>query len=168
MGFWTFVKEAIFPLVTVGGLLYIGKKLQILDNLDKAVNMLKHNTQIISNALIGSDVEFDHGRLRSCSPLQLTEKGEEFLDEIGFKTLFEHNSEDFLNFIKNENPQTDYDIENASIKSVFFLFDNPYFKDVKEYLYNNPKEDKKELMNVAGIYVRDHYLERKDVSSKKS
>jgi hypothetical protein len=145
----------------IGALIYIGRKLQILDDLKDSSLKIKHNVKVICDALIKSEsVDFDHENLQAYSPLRLTEKGEELVKKIGFEDIFKEHQTDFFDFIKSESPKGDYDIELASIKSIFYLFDKPYFAPVKEYLFTNPKSDQKKLFTVLGVYVRDKYLKK--------
>lgn len=160
MDFHEIVKNVV-PYITVAGLIYIGMKLQLLSHLDRTAEKMKKNIKVIADALIKSDVPFENELLESYSPLHLTDKGKQYLDKIGFVKLFSEHSQDFFDCINDEETQTEYDIENSAIRCVFFLFDKPYFNEVKNYLYNNPNEDKKELIKVAGIYVRDKYTEQK-------
>ncbi len=51
-------------------------------------------------------------------------------------------------------------MEYSAIKTVFALLGKDYFRPVKIYFYNNPKEDTRSFGKLAGIYVRDRYLER--------
>ncbi len=146
----------------VCGLVYIGGRLQVLSQLDSAMSKVKCNVSLIANALIGARFAgFDPDKLQAYSPLKITEHGDKFLDQIGFKTLFQSHSNEFFKCIDEEQPKTDYDIENAAIKCVFCLFDQPYFNKVKEYLYQHPNESKDDVIKVGGIYVRDRYMEQK-------
>ncbi len=154
-------------------LIYIGRKLQVLDDVKKTLNgefkdtigKMKLNIKVIADALIQSGL-VDGGKLQAYSPIQVTQIGKDYLEKIGFIKTFNEHSEDFFRYIESEQPKTDYDIENAAIRSIYLLFDKDYFNPIKDYLYNNPKEDKKELTNVAGIYVRDMYLSRKGERNK--
>ena len=147
------------PAVVVS-LIYIGRKIQVLDDMQKTIEKIKNNVKVMSDSLIQSELsDFDGGRLQAYSPIQVTDEGQQYLEEVGFIEIFMEHEDDFFEFIEDEEPETDYDIENAAIKSVLFLFDEPYFKSVKEYLYNNPKEDRKEFIQIAGIYVRNKYME---------
>jgi len=163
----TFLKETIFPIVTVGGLLYIGAKIQLLSHLDKTIGKIKNNVNVIANTLIKSSIPFDEERLQTYSPLKISEKGTKFLEDIGFIELFSENYQDFFDCIDDDDPKTEYDTESSAARSVFFLFDKPYFNSIKDYLYKNPKEDVKEVIKIAGIYVRDRYVERKQPKTEK-
>ncbi len=144
----------------IAGLIYIGRKLQILDDMRDTMDKMKVNLKVVCNALIQLNL-LDGNKLQTYSPVKITSVGEDYLKKIGFDKIFSEHFQDFFDVINTEKPQTDYDIENAAIRSIYVLFDKPYFDLVKDYLYNNPKEDRKELMNVAGIYVRDRYMEKK-------
>lgn len=151
--------SAIGALGLFAGFIYFGRKLQVLDNLVDTVTKLKNNTQIMANALIKSEnIDFDGDKLQTFSPMQIKSGGIEYLKKAGFIDLFEENRDDFMKYIKDENPKTEYDVENIARLSVFFQFDKPYFDQVKSFLYNNPREDEFEFAQVAGIYVRDEYL----------
>ncbi|NQU77201.1 hypothetical protein HQ544_00735 [Candidatus Falkowbacteria bacterium] len=142
-------------------LIFIGRKLQILDTLEKTMRKVKHNIQIVCNSLTESpDINFDHGRLESFSPLKLTEGGMKYLKEdIKFVEVFQGNKEDFFDFIDSEEPKTKFEVEQLSSKATLFLLNKEYFKPIKVYLYNNPNENLQSLAQVAGVYVRDRYLE---------
>lgn len=165
---WT-LKDIISGIgitVIAGALLYIGRKLQILDDLKKTVDKIKTNVKVVSDFLISSELPFDSNMLQNYSPIQLTGPGKDYLKTIGFMDLFNTHAGDFYSCIEKETPTTDYDIENASIRCVLQLFNKEYFRPIKDHFYNNPKEDKGSFIRVAGIYVRDRYMERSSQASK--
>lgn len=157
----TDVFNTIGTVTILSTLVYIGKKLQVLSDLQRTMSKVKNNLKVIADALITAKIDFDHSRIESYSPLRLTEEGAKYLRDIGFFKLFEEHGEDFFDCIEEDRPQTPYDVEKAAMRSIFFLFDQPYFYEIKDFLYQNPRESKKELMQVAGIYVRDQYLKYK-------
>lgn len=150
---------------------YIGKKLQILSSIEITIVKIKNNIKIVGDCLIADgNIGFDHTKLESYSPFKLTEKGEKFLEELGFFDIFKDHSDDFFNFIDSEDPKTEYDVGASAMKSIFFLFNNKYFYPIKNYLYENPKKEKlKTLILYIGVYVRDKYLEQHpELSNKKT
>jgi len=148
-------------------LVYIGRKLQILDDLKATSEKIKNNLKVVCDHLTGTDgTAFESGKLQTYSPISLTDLGKKYLKDIGFIEVFNQNCDDFYGYIESEKSTSDYDIENAAIRSVSVLFDKEYFQPVKEYLYNHPKEDKSELLKVAGIYVRDRYQDKHKPSFK--
>lgn len=46
------------------GFLYIGRKLQILDDLKRAVDRIDHNLRVVTNHLIKHDGNFDYAKLK--------------------------------------------------------------------------------------------------------
>ncbi|MDQ1284350.1 MAG: hypothetical protein QG620_698 [Patescibacteria group bacterium] len=155
------IPAIIGGIIWIGrNLILIGRRLQILDDMKISIDKIKHNLKVVCDALVKADsIKFNHEKLKSYSPLNLTDKGVEFIKEIGFDKTFESNKKDFYGFIRSEDPKTPYDIELASIKAVLFLFDNEYFYPVKDYLYNNPEEKKSQVAGVLGVYIRDKYME---------
>lgn len=142
----------------VAVLIYIGKKLQILNDLKETMDKVKHNIKVIYDTLLQSKIKFDPTEIRSFSPFQLTEEGMQKIKNLSFDDIFAKNKSDFLTFIDSEQPKTKYDVEIASIKSVIVLFDKEYFSPVKSYLYNNPEVDERTLRTTLGIYIRDQYF----------
>jgi hypothetical protein len=146
----------------IGGGIYIGKKLQILNILEQTNKAIKHNIKIICDTLIDSpNIEFDHKKLESYSPLRLTGEGQEYLKQVGFVKIFDQHAQDFFDFIDSEEPKTKYDVEVSAVKSVLVLSNKEYFRNIKIYLYQHPNEgDIRGFAKIAGIYIRDKYLER--------
>ncbi len=151
-------------IITIGipsivtALIYIGKKLQILSELEKTTTKIKHNVQIVANYLTRYHEKFDPNELQTLSPLNLTEKGREFIKNIGFENVFEKNKKEFFEFIDRENPQVKYDVEAAAIKSIHALYDKSYMQFLKIFLYNNRDRSMENTAPTLGIFVRDRYL----------
>lgn len=142
----------------LGAFLYIGRKLQILDDLKEASNKTKVNLDVVCKYLIKNHTRFDATELQTFSPFQLTEKGNNFIKEIGFDNVFEKYKTTFFNFIDNENPKLKYDVENNAIKVVSALYDEPYMEFLKVYLYNHPNRNLANIAPTLGVYIRDKYL----------
>lgn len=58
----------------LGAFVYIGRKLQTLDDLKETMKKVKYNLKVIADFLI-SDGNFDPKELESYSPLKLTDLG---------------------------------------------------------------------------------------------
>ncbi|OGH64188.1 MAG: hypothetical protein A2821_03810 [Candidatus Magasanikbacteria bacterium RIFCSPHIGHO2_01_FULL_41_23] len=140
------------------GFLYIGKRLQLLDDINNTVKSLKHNIKVICDHLISKFDGFDHTLLVNYSPLKLKPEAVKLLEIIGFIEMFKQHKQDFFDLINNEQPKTKFDVELQSIKAVLILFEKDYFTEVKNYLYNNPNVEYKKFAQVLGIYVRDKYF----------
>lgn len=102
--------------------------------------------------------------LRSKSPIQLTEIGNQLIREIGFEDIYNNNTLIIINLLKeriiprsNGAVLTDYEIEQLSLLVSRHLFDsnNAIMTGAKNYLYNNPQFPASELITVLGIYIRD-------------
>ncbi len=144
----------------IGGCIYIGRKLQILDTLQKTTDKIKHNIKVVADCLVKAPVQFDHEKLETYSPIQLTEAGIKYLDDIGFIKIFNDNKKDFFDFIDTEEPTTKYDTEISATKSFLILFEKEYFNSIKEFLYTHPQDSLQAMSKIAGVYIRDAYLEK--------
>ena len=144
----------------IGACIYVGRKLQVLDDLNDTISKVKHNIKVVCDTLVQSKVKFDPNYIKSFSPFELTEKGTERIKELGFDKILAENEEDFIDFINSEKPMSKYDVEVSSMKSIIALFDNEYFKPIKKYLYNNPEVDGRKVRTTLAIYVRDKYFEK--------
>jgi hypothetical protein len=49
---------------TLGGFFYVGRKLQILDDLKKTTDNIQHNLKVVTNHLIRHDTNFDYTKLK--------------------------------------------------------------------------------------------------------
>lgn len=142
----------------IGGLIYIGRKLQILDDLKIMTEKIKTNVKVIGDFLARNNKNFDPMELRTYSPITLTPKGEEFIKSIGFDKVFKDHKKDFFHCIAGEKPKFKYDIEVAAIKSVSMLYDEEYMDFLKVLFYNDPKRSLENTAPTLGIYLRDKYL----------
>ena len=149
----------IISIVTVGGLIYIGRKLQVLDDLKVTVDKIKINLKVIGDYMIRKNSDFDSSELQTFSPIHLTEKGDAFIKETGFDTVFSEHKEDFFGCIESENPKLKYDVETASIKSISMLSEKEYMNFLKILFYNEPARKMENTAPILGIYIRDKFLE---------
>lgn len=142
----------------IAALVYIGRKLQILDGLEETVGKIKCNLKVVSDYLVRYQSKFNPSELKSLSPFQLTEAGKELIEKLGFDNVFEKNKKDFFDFIFGENPKLKYDVEIAAIKSVSALYEKDYMSFLKVYFYNNSKRNFEDTAPTLGVYIRDKYL----------
>ncbi|MFA5880380.1 MAG: hypothetical protein WC860_09490, partial [Candidatus Margulisiibacteriota bacterium] len=81
----------------LGMFVYIGRKLQTLDNLDNSVKKIKTNLSIVSTYLTKHHTKFNPSELQTFSPFKLTVEGEQFIKDGGFDNVFKANKLDFYN-----------------------------------------------------------------------
>jgi|GEM_PF-993758 len=168
MNAWQWVNAVIIsvgiPAIVAGvlyignKLVYIGRQLQVLDNLKSTTDTIKHNLKVVTDHLTRHDKEFEPGELKAFSPLNLTEGGLAFISELGFDDIFEDNKLDFWSYIDGESPKLKYDVENASIKSIYALSDKAYMDFLKVFFYNNPTRNLGNVAPTLGVFIRDKYL----------
>lgn len=143
----------------IGCFVYIGRKLQVLDDLKETVEKLKCNLKVVSDYLTKNNQDFTASELKAYSPLKLTPEGDKLIRSIGFHNVFEKNQRDFFSYIDSEEPKLKYDVEVAAIKSISALADKDYMDFLKIYFYNNPARNIANTAPTLGVYVRDKYLE---------
>lgn len=161
-----FMAFSLFNIITtvgivaiLGACVYIGRKLQILDNLNGCMDKMKINLGVISSYLTRNHTKFNPSELQTLSPFQLTDQGNQFIKTIGFDNVFEKHKNDFFEIISNENVKLKYDVETAAIKAIFVVYDESYMDFLKIYFYNNPGRNLENTAPTLGVYVRDRYLE---------
>jgi hypothetical protein len=151
-------------IITIGvaavvvGLIYIGRKLQILDDLKITTDKIKINIKAVSDFLIRSNKNFNPRELQTYSSLRLTPEGEIFIKKIGFDKIFGEHKSDFFRCIDNEKPKLKYDVEMAAIKSIALLYDKEYMNFLKVLFYNTPSRSMENTAPTLGVYLRDKYL----------
>jgi hypothetical protein len=143
---------------TIIGFIYVGRKLQVLDDLVETVEKMKHNLNVISVFLVKKFSDFNYEDLKQYSPFQLTKHGEEFIASLGFDKVFAAEKENFFGAIDDDAPKKKYDVEISAIKSIYMLLDEPYMDFLKTYLYEHPDRKIERIAPTLGVYIRDHYL----------
>lgn len=155
--FETIVSIGIVAIL--GAFVYVGRKLQKLEDLEKKVGHIQDNVQVISLHLTRHHIEFDPSELRSLSPYQLTKEGNAFINDVGFDDIIAAHQDKFFAYIESEMPSVKYDVETAAIQSVIFLQNEPFMKPLRIYMYNNPDRNLENMAATLGIYIRDKFLE---------
>lgn len=140
----------------IGGFVYVGMKLQVLDGLKHDMDVVKFNLKAVCDTLVRKG-DLDPGVLKNYSPLQLTEKGQAFIRKVGFDGVLSKSRQAFFAVIDREEPKTKYDVETSAIKSIYGLGSEAFMNPVKIYLYEHP-EAGRTYAATLGVYVRDAYL----------
>ena len=137
----------------IGAAIYIGKKLQILDDL-KAVRDKFAVVESRVSDLWEAKLSF------TSSPRQLNEIGNRILTESGINTIIESKQNDLLRIVKEKNPSTAYDAERIILDTVMKI------PELYPNLVNNLKEgafrvgkDIDTLLFVGGLHLRNRIFE---------
>lgn len=136
-----------------------GKLLSKIGTLETKVETISKNLKTVIDFLIKEE-SLDPSLIISRSPLEATEKGLEILKETQFLEIFNSQGEKLLNAILIENPKTKFDVEKAAIRIAVSFLDADFMTPVKTYLYNHPQLNSETFAALAGIYLRDRYLEK--------
>jgi len=143
---------------TIGGFVYVGRKLQILDDVRLDVEKIKINLKVVTDFLTKDNKNFNPAELRSYSPHRLAPGGERFIVEHKFDDVFAKHKEDFFRCIADEDPKLKYDVEAAAIRSISVLSDKEYMSFLKVLFYNDPRRNMQNTAPTLGVYIRDKYL----------
>lgn len=97
------------------------------------------------------------------SPISLSEEGEKAIKKTGFKKAIDENITFLFKTINKSKPKSALDAERFCVGLIrFFIIDKDIkiFKEVEDFLYNNPKYNKPDYYKAAGLYLRDKYLDK--------
>ena len=142
----------------IGACIYIGTKLQILDDLKSTSDKVKQNLNTVCNFLIKNNDKFNPTELQTFSPFQLTQIGKDLISDIGFDKVFSNHKAEFFEMIDSEQPRVKYDVETSAIKAISFLYNKDFMQFLRVYFYNNPTRNLENTAPTLGVFVRDIYL----------
>lgn len=141
----------------IGGLLYLGRRLQILDDLKKASEDLVKKVTSIDSRVSNIEGRFGVGYTSTSSPVRLTPKGLEILNKSGAKTIVdnEKNKKKILDKICSKGkPKTAYDVQEKTKQVIKDMADDSMFIPLKNYAFTKGI-DLEILLNIVAIYFRD-------------
>ncbi len=144
---------AIGTPTILGTAIYIGRKLQVLDDVEKTVKsiyerFIKVETQV--------DTLWKDKVAPSSSPRHLNDYGERILNESGIKEIIEEKREKLLGLIKEEGATNAYDAERITLSVVDNL--PTHCPDIVDRLKAGAFKTGASLATVllvGGIYLRD-------------
>jgi hypothetical protein len=144
----------------VAAFIYVGRQFEKLDALITAMEAVKHNVNLCTFALIKMN-KLEGDKVQAFSPASLTRGGDEYLASIGMKDAIDRYSRDLLSKIERNHPRSKYDVEVSAINTMFEALTDttPMMHAAKVYLYNHPYDRIQEVAYLAGLYLRDRYLE---------
>lgn len=110
------------------------------------------------------------------SPRVMTSLGKALFEESPARKTMDDNMDKFISELKEKNPATPYDVEEAAMNTLLFSMKDESFNEIKNYLYYSPETveledpetgERKEvkvsmsaLITLMSIYLRDEYLKR--------
>jgi len=99
------------------------------------------------------------------SPTRLSVVGIKLLKESGGMKLIDENIDLFISSLKSTLPKTALDVENNSFEVLFKNSDTEMFREVKDFIYNNPVYEGTQInltsiVKISSIYLRDKYFEK--------
>jgi len=97
------------------------------------------------------------------SPIKLTDKGEHLLIEMGAKYAIDEREDYFFDEIRERNFSSEGDIESICKIIIKDEYQGEIFRDVRDYLYNNPvydgmRMDSNVAITIISIYLSAKYL----------
>ncbi len=140
------------PTIVIA-LIYIGRKLQVLDTVEKTVEKIYERFIKVEervNTLWKDEVAPAH------SPRQLNDIGKKILNESGIKEIIEKNKDTLLSKVRALNPTNAYDAEQAAISVVSEL--PKHCPDVIPKLKDGAfkvGQGTETVLLVGGFYLRD-------------
>ena len=144
-------------IVILGGLIYFGRRLQILDDLKKTCDDLFKRTTSIDNRVSNIEGRMGIGYTSASSPIHLTPKGREILDKSGAKSIIDNkkNKKKILDKICSEGKtKTAYDVQEKTKQVIKDMANESMFIPLKNYAFTQGI-DLEILLNIVAIYFRD-------------
>jgi hypothetical protein len=145
-----------------GALIYIGRQFEKLDALTAAMDAVKYNINLCTFTLIKMN-KLDGDKVQTFSPAALTREGDAYLERIGVKEVIDRGPSAPVLFsrIEREEPKSKYDVEILAVNAMFDALTDArsLMHTAKVYLYNHPSDRIHEVAYLAGLYLRDRYLE---------
>ncbi len=169
---WGLVLTAVPVILVLCGLLYkFGRFSKEFEGVAKSVKSMgtdiRKNTMTLKSITthLYSSGNATHGLFEHNSPITLTELGKNVLVESGGEEYLNRNYTSLIEEMEGENLKTALDVQNYSSSLLFQKTEGDGFKDIKDWVYNNPVYNEinitmAEIIRVMGVSLRDKYLEK--------
>ena len=146
---------------TIRALVNIGKMEVKVEAVDFRMQKMERDVAIIKEFKKNTEKFIDHSLYRGRSPLSLTDDGEKLVRDSGLQDVLndEKMQSDLLGMLKKKNPETRYDIQETAREMMDGLSNHDYFRNVKEYAFENGK-DVRQILRAGSIILRDVYIEK--------
>lgn len=145
-----------------GALLFLGKYREKIDHLEKndvtncaEIKTLTHRITVLETKLEERVAAAPFkGLARSKSPLALTTLGQTLLSASGADKFVLNNKDEFVNIIREKDPQTAYDVQVYARQVVESLQNDTRFNSFKDFVYKTG-DDLESIFIVMSLYLRD-------------
>lgn len=151
MTFQDIILSIGIPTIVVA-LVYIGRKLQVLDNVERTVESMRDRFTVVEERvkMLWKDEVAPAG-----SPRQLNERGNAILSGSGIKALIDAKRDDLFVAMQAKNLKNPYDAEQCVLQAVAdFKKDSAIVDTLKTGAYS-VGADIDTVLLVGGIYLRD-------------
>ncbi len=144
---------AILSIGVIAAVFFLGglycKVNEICNDYPKIRQALTRISEILLQKKLSGDLVYTQ------SPVQLTPKGVQALQEAGFENFYEKNKDILFRKIKESNPKTLADLEEVC-KSIMLSVNDRYneFESLKQYAYSHG-EPISSILFAASIALRD-------------
>jgi hypothetical protein len=102
-------------------------------------------------------------KVQAFSPACLSQEGDEYLTRVGVTAAVhdETHRRNLFGRIDRDRPRSRYDVEISAVNAMFDALTDPTptMHAAKVYLYNHPYDRIQDVAYLAGLYLRDRYLE---------
>lgn len=145
-------------LFMLGWSVFIGRKLQIMDDLKTGFKDLQTDVRDLINRISKMEGKLE-GVSASASPVQPTELGARYIKESGLEKILDERKTSLCDNLKNSLPQNyaEYDVQETARRVMLSLKDEPMMRPVKEYAFKEGVEVEV-ILGVGALWLRDDFL----------
>ncbi len=127
---------------------------QKLEQLGKDGEVMKERVQNIQKA-----VDNLANTAKANSPIKLTDKGWEILNDSGCYKIFEENKDIYLKELEEKAPRSQYDVQEKAYALMSDKYNAPEFRPIEAWAFNHGKT-MDEIIRLCGYPLRDYYFEK--------
>lgn len=154
-------KIAQFYFVRFGDL---EKRSGDIKNIDKRLARINFTVDRIARYIITKDF-LDPAYFSSKSPITLNKLAKDVLKKSGGQSFVDSHLDVLTSGIEGGNPKSPFDVQQIAVSVVFNLMDSGDFSKIKDFIYQNPRYQSKQvnlstMINIISLYLRDKYFEK--------
>jgi len=137
-------------------------------NIKDQLKDIKGEVKEMSNRIGGHDCQIVELQAKygvSKSPMTPNEKGDNLLEESGFKDAYKRIKVGIFDELDKNEIRTLYDAQKESEKILFEMKNDPVFDKLKNYSVNHPEEPLELIFAIASWVIRDDYSKERGIFS---